>query len=236
MIVAMIQARMGSTRLPGKVLMDINGKPSLDRMIDRVRQATLVDRIVVLTSVEPADDEIESHLFGRNDVMVYRGDEADVLNRYVQAIRDLNIKDDDGIIRLTADCPLIDPRVLDGLIQYYKDNEYDYVSNILPATFPDGLDCEILSKSVFKRLDAKSTGNEREHVTLNIRNNRDDYSVGNYECHTDYSNYRWTLDMEKDLEYIRMIFGAFSDDGFFFEDVIKLIETGDIHAYTKKRN
>ncbi len=150
-----IQARMGSTRLPGKVLKKVSGKALLDYLVERLADAKEVDGVVILTSIEEADDVIE-HFCQERGIACYRGSENDVLDRYYQTALQ---RKPDGIVRVTADCPLVDPEVLDDVVREFKDNypKFDYVSNGLERTFPRGLDVEIFSFEALKKHGVKKT-------------------------------------------------------------------------------
>ena len=146
-VVAIVQARMGSTRLPGKVLMDISGWSMLWHVVNRVRQAKWVDKVVVATSGSVSDDPVAT-LCEQEGIPCFRGSEDDVLDRYYQAAKWIGAN---VIVRITADCPLIDPYVVDDVVKHYVDGDYDYVSNTAPPTFPDGLDIEVFSFEALER-------------------------------------------------------------------------------------
>ncbi len=139
-----IQARMGATRLPGKVLMKVKGITLLQYEIDRARQAKKIDKIVIATSDKSADNKIEN-LFKKINIDCFRGSEDDVLDRYYQC--SLQYPEYKNIIRITGDCPLIDPAVIDNVIMLFEKNEFDYASNVLSETFPDGMDVEIFTRN-----------------------------------------------------------------------------------------
>ncbi len=141
MIVAVVQARMSSTRLPGKVLAEVAGHPMLWHVVHRLRRARLVNRIVVATSENPADDAIQQFC-KQESIDCFRGSESDVLDRYYQAAQAFSA---DVVVRITADCPLIDSNIVDRVIQHFLDDDLDYVSNALRYTYPDGLDVEVFS-------------------------------------------------------------------------------------------
>ena len=219
--VAIIQARMGSSRLPGKSLAEIEGKPMLWRVVERVRLATLVDRVVVATSMSPADDAIEA-MCREGKVPCYRGSEHDVLDRYYQAAR---VEKAAQVVRITADCPLIDPEVIDRVIRRFQEGDVDYVSNAMVRSFPDGLDTEIFS---FSALELAWRGarkaSEREHVTPYLRLEK--FRVANVENDPKLSllQYRWTVDEEQDLEFVRAVYGAFrGQERFGMMDIVKLL-------------
>jgi spore coat polysaccharide biosynthesis protein SpsF len=193
-IVCIIQARSGSSRLPEKVLMPIEGEPMLLHIIDRVLKSTFIDRVVVATTVDERDTKV-AELISKHPsekLSVFRGSEEDVLDRYYQAAKENGAR---IIVRLTGDCPLIDPKVIDLVISRYLEGDYDYVSNVLERTFPRGLDTEVFSWEVLERLWKEcEADSEREHVTLRIVKHPDEFTTGNVKNVTDLSRYRWTVD------------------------------------------
>lgn len=224
MILAIIQARMGSTRLPGKVLADICGKPMLGHVIDRVRKADSVDRIVVATSVDVADDAV-ADFCRQHGTECFRGSESDVLDRFYNAARQLKA---DVVVRVTGDCPFIDPEVVDKVISTFLSGNYDYVSNILRYTYPDGLDVEVFSSPALEAAWRSAVlPAEREHVTPYIRT-AGTYRLGNVENDTDLSssNLRWSVDDSQDLEFARAVFRRLNGNGcqFGLNDVLGLLQ------------
>jgi len=215
MIVAIIQARIGSTRLPSKVLMDIEGKPMLQRVIERVKESKLIDKVIVATA---NDTPIIKLALECGITGIGIPDEDDVLNRYYQVALTFGA---DSIVRVTADCPLIDPRIVDKVIEDYLNN-YDYVSNI--GSYPDGLDTEVFSYKALKRawIEAK-TSYEREHVTTYIRNHFGIFRLGQLKYKENLSHYKWSVDTEKDLEFARQVYQKLGDN-FHFEDILNLIK------------
>jgi glutamate-1-semialdehyde aminotransferase/spore coat polysaccharide biosynthesis protein SpsF (cytidylyltransferase family)/predicted dehydrogenase len=221
-VVAIIQARMGSSRLPGKSLAEIENRPMLWHVIQRVKRATLVDRVVVATSTAAADDAIEA-MCQENGVQCYRGSENDVLDRFYVAARGEKASQ---IVRITADCPLIDPDVIDRVVRRFQRGDLDYASNAMVRSYPDGLDTEIFSFSALEMAwhEASKTS-EREHVTPYLRS--DKFRTANVEndSRSFYQHYRWTVDETADLEFIRAVYKAFRDkDSFGMNDVLELIE------------
>ncbi len=190
-VVAIIQARMGATRLPGKVLLDMVGQTVLSRVINRVEMAETIDRVVVATTVEPGDDAIDI-LCDEMDWLCFRGDEEDVTDRYYKAAL---FSQADIIVRITADCPLIDSGIIDAIVGKFLElwPNIDYVSNLLPRTYPRGLDTEVFSFGVLKREWATIKEN-RQHVTLRIRQNPENYRIANISGELGYSIMRWALD------------------------------------------
>src|SRR5208282_528088 len=221
-VVAIIQARMGSSRLPGKSLAEIEERPMLWHVIQRVKRSRLVDRVVVATSTAPADDAIEK-MCRENDVRCHRGSENDVLDRYYHAARAEKAAQ---VVRITADCPLIDPEVIDQTVRRFQRGDLDYASNAMVRSYPDGLDTEIFSFSALERAwhEASKTS-EREHVTPYLRSEK--FRTANVENDSTflYQHYRWTVDEAEDLEFIRAVYKAFRDrETFGMKDVLELIE------------
>lgn len=221
--VAIIQARMTSTRLPGKVLMDFAGKPALQHMLERVSKSRRLASICVATTAN-ADDDPVADLCEKMSVPVFRGDEHDVLGRYVLAAERCNA---DPVVRLTADCPMHDAEVIDAAIAMYCAGGYDYVSNAMRRTYPDGLDVEVMSRATLERTAAEATHPFlREHVTTYIRGSRPDLPKGDFKTgdlvwEEDKSHYRWTLDTAEDLMRIRGYFERLPE-GFGWRDALAL--------------
>ena len=210
MIAAIIQARIGSSRLPGKVLMDIEGKPMLQRVIERVKESRLTNAVLVAT---PDWDIIK--FCNSLGVKNYMGSEYDVLSRYLHTAIFYSI---DIIVRITADCPLIDPEIIDKTIRYYLNNSFDYVSN----TYPDGLDTEVFSITTLRRAQeaTKLYDYDREHVVpYMIRN----FKVGKLESGQDFSKYHWSVDTAEDLEFVRWVYRELGEN-FHLDDIVKLIK------------
>jgi glutamate-1-semialdehyde aminotransferase/spore coat polysaccharide biosynthesis protein SpsF (cytidylyltransferase family)/predicted dehydrogenase len=221
-IVAIIQARMGSSRLPGKSLAEIANRPMLWHVIQRARRATLVDRVVVATSTNAADDAIEE-MCRENGVACYRGSENDVLDRFYLVARQEKASQ---IVRITGDCPLIDPEVIDRVVRRFQRGDLDYASNTMVRSYPDGLDTEIFSFSVLERAwhEASKTS-EREHVTPYMRSEK--FRTANVENDLTslYQHCRWTVDEAEDLEFIRAVYKALREkESFGMKAVLELIE------------
>ena len=227
--VAIVQARMGSTRLPQKVLRDIVGKPLLWHMINRLKKAKLIDEIMLATTTKEEDEPIIK-LAKDNDVKSYAGSEEDVLDRYHQAAR---IHKVNVIARITADCPLIDPDVVDKVVKYFLDNDFDYVSNTCVGvrvdckpTYPDGLDTEVFSFDALERAwkEAKLPS-EREHVTPYIWKHSTIFKVGCIGYDEDLSHMRWTVDYEEDLMFVREVYKRLYRKGaiFHMKEILTLL-------------
>lgn len=221
--VAIIQARMSSTRLPGKVLMDLAGTPVIDHVVQRSRAAKHIDEVAVATSVDASDDALAEHLEAAG-VTVVRGSLDDVLSRYQGAASAL---DAETIVRITGDCPLIDPAVIDAVVSgFRREPEVDYCSNTLRRTYPLGMDTEVFSRAALERAcrEAHSTI-EREHVTPYLYQHPDLFSLRNVEAAAwaNRPGLRMTLDDPRDLEMIRTLIGAAGRDA----DLHELLTTLD---------
>jgi len=204
-IVALLQARMGSVRLPNKVMREMRGVPMIELMLGRLSKARRIDQIILATSDDPKNLPLVEHVRSLG-YEVFRGSESDVLDRFYQAARHYKA---DAVIRVTGDCPLIDPHLVDEVIAEYQKGGVDYVSNTLPATFPDGLDVEIFSFDALERAAKTATKpNEREHVTPLIRNSGL-FKRGNVAHPVDWSAERWTVDEPADFEVVEAVFNYF---------------------------
>lgn len=209
-VVAIIQARMGSTRLPGKMLMDIGGKPAIQHVVERARKAARVNMVVLATTSESADDALAVWA-EKNSVPCFRGSEDDVLDRYYQCAK---AQEADVVVRITGDCPLLDPEALDQVIAAYIEGDCDYASNTHPPTYPDGLDCEAFSFAALERAWREARlASEREHVTPYVWKHPEMFRIKNVTSNEDLSNHRWTLDTPEDLIFIRHILTACSVQG-----------------------
>lgn len=201
-IVAIVQARMSSTRLPGKVLKPLGSKIALARVIHQLSGAQRINQIVLATSIDASDDSLIG--WARKSQIPYmRGSLHDVLDRYYRTATHYKA---DIVVRITADCPLIDPTVVDSVIERFLQNDCDYASNINPPTFPDGLDTEVMSFEALERawIDAKLPA-DREHVTLYIRNNPELFRIANVAYRDDISKLRLTLDTQEDYEFLNRL-------------------------------
>lgn len=213
-VVCIMQARVGSSRLPGKVLKEICGKTVLEHDINRLKLAFNIDEIVIATTVEQQDDKIVDEA-NRLGIKYFRGSENDVLSRYYFAAKENNA---DVIVRVTSDCPLLDCNVCDKVIKYYIDNSnFDYVSNTIKRTYPRGLDVEVFSMNSLKKafLNAKKYS-EREHVTPYIWANKEIFRIGQVCNNVDSSDLRITLDTEEDFELIKSIYEKLYTNGNYF--------------------
>jgi spore coat polysaccharide biosynthesis protein SpsF len=195
-----VQARMGSTRLPGKVMLPVLGKPLLSYLIERLKKVTLVNSFTILTTELKEDDVIEA--FCKEEaVNYYRGPSQNVLERFYNARNDF-----DAIVRITGDCPLIDPKIIDEVIKVYKDSAVSYVSNALERTYPRGMDVEIFSKEALEKAYHKAyTVSEKEHVTLYIYCHPEEFKLKNVALSQNLSSYRLTVDTKEDFELISKV-------------------------------
>lgn len=219
---AIIQARMGSSRLPGKVLKELAGKPVLWHVIHRVKRSQMIDEVVVATSFREEDLEIVKYCADRG-IRVFVGSDEDVLDRYYQAARLLEPK---NVVRITADCPLHDADVIDRIIEKHISEDNDYTSNTMEETFPDGLDCEVMKFSVLEEAWKKAELlSEREHVTQYILKN-DQYKKGCVVSSVYLGNERWTLDTAQDYKFISKVFDELYSDNqeFGINDICFLLK------------
>lgn len=223
MILAILQARVSSTRLPGKALMPILGKPMLTMQIDRVRRAGLIDRLLVATSSDASDNPLEN-LCRENGIVCFRGSLDDVLDRFYQAAKPLK---PDHIVRLTGDCPLIDPCLIDRVIAFHLQEGYDYTSNTVEPTFPDGLDVEVFRFSCLRQAwEEAKLPSQREHVTLFMYRHPELFRIGSVKNGADLSSLRWTVDEPPDFEMVTGIYEALYplNPEFSTEDVLALLK------------
>jgi spore coat polysaccharide biosynthesis protein SpsF len=222
-IVAIIQARMGSSRLPRKVLKDLSGATVLDRVLNRLGRSRLIQESLVATTVEPADNAIVEHC-ERTGRKVFRGSEQDVLDRYYRAAKHL---DADVVVRITSDCPVIDPQVTDATVHAFLDRHADYASNVRVRTYPRGLDTEVMTVQALERAWRESTKPyQREHVTPYLYENPGEFKLHGIENDVDCSQHRWTLDTPEDLQLLQTIYARFgSRDDFGWREVLELVES-----------
>ncbi|WP_341457728.1 GNAT family N-acetyltransferase [Clostridium botulinum] len=223
-VVCIVQARMGSTRLPGKVLKKICGKTVLEHDIDRLRRVKNIDEIIIATTTLEGDNAIIKEC-ERLGVKYFRGSEDNVLHRYYYAAKENNA---DIVVRVTSDCPLIDAEVSESIIQYYLDNKsnYDYVSNTIDRTYPRGLDTEIFDfKALEKAFKEATSPRDKEHVTPYIWDNPEIFRLNQYKNNKGYSDLRWTLDTEEDYKLISLIYEHFQNKKYFnMNEIILFLE------------
>jgi spore coat polysaccharide biosynthesis protein SpsF (cytidylyltransferase family) len=222
MLGAIIQARMGSTRLPQKVVKKIEGKTILEHIIERTKRIKNCKK-VILAIPDTRENNVLEKIGKKCNISVFRGSEDDVLDRYYQAAKLFKI---DSIVRITADCPLIDPEIAEKVINLYFKGNYDYVSNTYSPTFPDGMDVEIFNfVSLEKSWKEAKLKSEREHVTAYIVKNPKIFKIGNFENNEDLSYIRLTLDEKEDLILIRKIYKNLYNRNSFFglKEILKLL-------------
>jgi spore coat polysaccharide biosynthesis protein SpsF len=228
-IVVVVQARTGSSRLPGKILMPLGGAPLLQRMLARLQRASQPDAIVIATTSEPRDDAVRS-LCASLGVPCYSGDTNDLLDRHYRAGM---LFDANAVVKIPSDCPLIDPRIVDRVLRFYREHagEYDYVSNLHPPTYPDGNDVEIVSLAALRTAWGEAASPmEREHTTPYIWEHPERFRIGNirWEGGLDFSmSHRWTIDYEEDYRFISEVFDAlypFYGVDFGLQEILALLE------------
>ena len=220
--VCIIQARMGSTRLPGKVLEPIFDRPMLAWDVHRVRQARLLDEVVVATSTLTQDDPIVA-LCEREGWPHFRGSEADVLNRYYHAAQAFGAE---AVVRITADCPLIDPGVLDLTVAAFRSAapQVDYVNNVTPRTYPRGLDAEVFTFAALERAWQEDDSAWREHVTPYIYQTPGAFRLHFVTNPVNYAHHRWTVDTRRDMELVRRIYAHFGHGDFTWQAALALLQ------------
>jgi spore coat polysaccharide biosynthesis protein SpsF len=220
-VVAIIQARMGSTRLPGKVLADIRGHAMLFHVVRRTEAAETLDKVVIATTTEPANDAIVAWC-GEHQVDCFRGNEMDVLDRYYRAACQYNA---DAVVRITSDCPMIDPQVVDKTVNAFLSEQPDYASNTRVRTYPRGLDTEVMTFAALQRTWTEARHPyQRTHVTPYIYENPSTFRILSITGETDHSAYRWTVDTPEDLEFVRAVYSRLTDETFSFSDALNLMK------------
>ncbi|MHC1681694.1 MAG: acylneuraminate cytidylyltransferase [Clostridiaceae bacterium] len=232
-VVCIIQARFGSTRLPGKVLKEIGSKTVLELDIERIKRVKNIDEIVIATTILEKDDVIVKEA-ERLGIKHFRGSEEDVLSRYYLAAKEAKA---DVVVRVTSDCPLIDSEVTEEIIQYFKDNNFDYVSNTLDRTYPRGLDTEVFTfKSLEKAHNEATSERDREHVTPYIWSNSSMFNLAQYKNEEDFSDYRWTLDTEEDFQVIDLIYKHFNNEAVKYFNMKDIVEYLKLHPEISEIN
>lgn len=223
-VVAIVQARTGSTRLPRKVLADLAGAPMLQRVLTRLGRCRLLDEVVVATTDQPGDDVL-AELCQQRGWPFHRGSEQDVLDRYYQTA---SAHHAEVVVRITSDCPLIEPTVVDRVVDEFLQRQprVSYASNVIPnRTYPRGLDTEVFSFAALERAWREDTQEAfREHVTPYLYNNPELFSVHCVEHEEDLSHLRWTVDTPEDMELVRRIYEALGGDGFSWDEVRALLD------------
>ena len=220
-IISIIQARMSSSRLPGKVLMPLADKPVLWHVVDRIRACKTISEVVVATSTDQTDDAIEAWCHGTG-VSCYRGSLNDVLDRYYQAAK---LHKADAVVRITADCPAVDPTIVDEVVQGYVAGRYEFYG--LAGEFPDGLDCTVFAFTALERAWQEATlPSEREHVGPYIEKHPEIFKSGALKKFTGLSDHRWTLDEPRDYEFLKAVFSRLhrEDKPFLTHELLALLE------------
>ncbi len=235
-MLTLIQARRGSSRLPDKVSLDLCGQPLLVRQVERVRLASRAGRVAVITTTDPADDAL-ADLCQQHGIDVFRGNALDLLDRHYQAA--LHFGETEAVVKIPSDCPLIDPAVIDKVFKVYDDNkgQYDFVSNLHPATYPDGNDVEIMTFAALETAWREATRPlEREHTTPFFWENPERFRLANvtWETGLDYSmSHRFTIDYAADYEFIKAVYEALypANPAFSLADILTLLkQRPDIYA------
>jgi spore coat polysaccharide biosynthesis protein SpsF len=233
-IVAVLQARASSSRLPGKVLLPICGEPMLARQIERIARSNRITRLIVATSTDRSDDALDA-LCKCIGVDVFRGSLENVLDRFYQAASRVGPA---YVVRLTGDCPLADPAVIDAVIAFCIDGGFDYATNALEATFPDGLDVEVMTIEALREAWEKATlPSEREHVTPYIHRNPARFKIGHYKQCVDHSDLRWTVDEKLDYELVCKIYDELypTNAAFASGDILRFLDANpELKVYNKK--
>ena len=235
MITCIVQARMGSSRLPGKTMkMMTDDKRIIDFVVDQLQSSKLIEKIIIAIPDLNEDNSTYQHLVSKN-ISVFRGSAKNVLDRYYQCAK---IESSSIIVRVTADCPLIDPVIVDNVIQKFIENKFDYVANTHPRTFPYGTETEVFSFNALEKAWMETDDDfDREHVTPYFYKNLDKFTIGNFKQENNQSGYRWTVDYEEDLEFVRVIANNISKNPILTDDIIELIEKNpDIIKINKKYN
>ncbi len=235
-VMAIIQARIGSTRLPGKILKPVLSRPMLELQIERIRKCARIEEIVVATGMNAKNDAVVE-LCRKINVRCFRGSEEDLLDRFYKAVGKYG---PEHIVRLTGDCPLCDPFLIDALVAFYFEEDCDYASNFYDPRLPHGLDAEIFSSSALtKAWKEACLPYHREHVTTYFYLSQVNFRIASYRHSVDLSDFRWTVDYPEDLKFVRTIYHALypSNPEFAMEDILSLIkmhpELADINSNRK---
>lgn len=222
-VVAVVQARTSSSRFPGKVLADLEGEPLLGRLLQRLSRSRECVQLAVATSVSPDDDAI-AEVACAHGAAVVRGPLDDVLERYRLAGEALQ---GDALVRVTGDCPLLDPALVDRVVRLFHERRVDYASNVHPPTFPDGLDVEVISRAALERSAGEAKrASDREHVTLYAARHPERFTHASLTADADRSAMRWTVDYPDDLEFVRAVFRLFRgrEDEFTTAELLAALE------------
>lgn len=234
-IVVIIQARMGSTRLPGKVMKSILGKTILIHDLERIKKMKTINGIAVATTILDGDDIIVDEVKNYDKTIdIYRGSPENVLERYYEAAKEFKA---DIIVRITSDCPLIDPAISDIVVETFLSNKCDYCCNNMPRTYPHGLDTEVFSFEALEKAWKEAPPFEKEHVTEYIINNPDKFKLINVKNRKDFNTLRWTLDYPEDFIFIKEIYERlYSEDRIFnMGDILELLKKEPYLAEINKK-
>lgn len=220
-ITAVIQARMGSTRLPGKILMNINGVTLLQCQFQQLVHSVTLDDMILATTINPEDDAVVDFA-DANSIKIFRGNSLDVLDRYYQCAKHFSLE---HIVRITSDCPLIDPTIVDKTVELYKTGKFDYVNNLHDNAYPSGTDVEIFSMGTLEKTWKNTTkSSEREHVTSYIYNNPKLFSLGYLKNNVDVSDLHYSVDRKEDLQLVRLLYKKIPKRPILLGDVINAIK------------
>jgi spore coat polysaccharide biosynthesis protein SpsF (cytidylyltransferase family) len=222
MIGCIIQARLGSTRLPGKVMLSVDGSnPLIYYVINQIKYSKLSEKIIIATT-ELTEDQIIVDFAKKNSIDFFRGSTENCLDRYYQCARSFSVS---TIVRITCDNPLIDPTLIDDAIKKFNDGNYDYVSNCKPRSFPQGTEVEVFSfRALEKAWNEAKKPSETEHVTPYFYNNPDKFRIFNITNQENISNLRWTVDREQDLEFVRAIIRRIQRSPILMKDILEILK------------
>ena len=221
MITAIIQARLNSSRLNKKILLKIENKNLLEHLFSQLSYSTHIDKKIIATTINKIDDEIENFAKLQN-ITFFRGNPLDVLDRYYRCAKFFNLE---TIVRISGDAPLIDPSIVDKTIEYYKKNNFDYVSNFFNRSYPIGTEIEIFSFKTLEKcwMNAKKSS-EKEHVTPFIYNNPELFKIGHIEYKKNISYLHWTVDQIEDFKFVELIFKKIKKRPILMDDILELLE------------
>ncbi len=221
MITAIIQARLNSSRLNKKILLKIENKNLLEHLFSQLSHSTQIDKKIIATTINKIDDEIENFAKLQN-ITFFRGNPLDVLDRYYRCAKFFNLE---TIVRISGDAPLIDPSIVDKTIEYYKKNNFDYVSNFFNRSYPIGTEIEIFSFKTLEKcwMNAKKSS-EKEHVTPFIYNNPELFKIGHIEYKKNISHLHWTVDQIEDFKFVELIFKKIKNRPILMDDILELLE------------
>jgi len=216
-----IQARMGSIRLPGKIMENVDGKnPLLYYVINQIQSSELIDKIVIATTTLQEDNVIVDYVKKLN-IEFFRGSEKNVLDRYYQCAKKFSFP---IIVRITSDAPLIDPKIVDDMIRFFKNNSYDYVTNTQPRTYPQGTETEIFTfEALESAWNKASKSSEKEHVTPYFYMHPNEFRIFNFQYNKDISNLRWCVDRENDLELVRKLVSKIKTRPIYLNDILRVL-------------